>query len=139
MNAFDRQTLAKDVQHAEGYRARAYRDSVGVWTVGYGTNLQELEIDEPLAVRWLARKLAEAERELEQFGWYAGLTTTRQRALIELVYNLGLPRFLLFVDMLAALKRGAYMIAAAELLDSKWARQVGPTRAQRLAEMIRNG
>ena len=139
MTAFDRQQLAKDVQHAEGYRARAYRDSVGVLTIGYGTNLEELEIDEPLAARWLARKLAEAERELEQFGWYAGLTTTRQRALIELVYNLGLPRFLLFVNTIEALKRGAYTTAAAELLDSKWARQVGPTRSQRLAEMIRNG
>ena len=135
----DGKLLGKDDQQGEGIRARAYRDSVGVLTIGYGTNLEELEIDEPLAARWLARKLAEAERELEKFGWYAGLTTTRQRALIELVYNLGLPRFLSFVDMLAALKRGAYTIAAAELLDSKWARQVGPTRSQRIAEMIRNG
>src|SRR3990167_1261855 len=106
MTPLDRQQLAKDVQHAEGYRARAYRDSVGVWTIGYGTNLQELDIDEPLAARWLARKLAEAERELEQFGWYAGLTTTRQRALIELVYNLGLPRGLFFLGIVGALEGG---------------------------------
>lgn len=139
MTAGDRQQLAKDVAHAEGYRSKAYRDSVGVWTIGYGCNLQELEIDEPLAARWLAKKLAEAERELERFGWYAGLTAVRQRACIELVYNLGLPRFLSFVEMIQALREKAYTVAAAELLDSKWARQVGPTRSRRLAEMIRNG
>lgn len=139
MTLRDRQQLAKDVQHAEGYRAKAYKDTEGVWTIGYGTNLQELTIDEPLAARWLARKLAESERELETFGWYAGLTTIRQRALVELVYNMGLPRLLSFVEMLKAIREKAYTVAAAELLDSKWAQQVGPMRSRRIAEMIRNG
>lgn len=139
MTTADRQQLAKDVQQAEGFRAKAYQDSGGVWTIGYGTNLQELEIDEPTASRWLARKLAEAERELEQFGWYAGLTAARQRVFIELVYNMGLPRLLTFVDMLAAVKRGAWTVAAAELLDSRWAQQVGPTRSRRLVEALKRG
>lgn len=139
MTAGDRQQLARDVQQAEGFRSKAYQDSVGVWTIGYGTNLQALEIDEPLATRWLARKLAEAERELEQFGWYTRLSASRQRVMIELVYNMGLPRLLTFVEMLKALKSGAYTIAAAELLDSKWARQVGPTRSGRLAETLKHG
>lgn len=137
MTTADRQQLAKDVQKAEGFRTKAYQDSVGVWTIGYGTNLQELEIDEPLAAKWLAQKLAQSERELEQFGWYAVLTSTRQRALIELVYNLGLPRFLSFVKMIEAIKARSYPVAAAELLDSKWAQQVGPHRSKRLADMIR--
>lgn len=139
MTAVDRQQLARDVQQAEGLRLRAYQDSAGVWTIGYGTNLQELTIDEPLAARWLAQRLASSERELEAFGWYAGLTATRQRAMVELVYNLGLPKLLSFVEMLQALRERAYTVAAAELLDSKWARQVGPTRARRIAEMLKNG
>lgn len=139
MTAADRHQLARDVQQAEGLRLKAYQDSVGVWTIGYGTNLQEVTIDESMAARWLAQKLAQAERELEAFGWYAALSTTRQRALVELVYNMGLTRMLSFVKMLQALRERAYTVAAAELVDSTWARQVGPTRSRRLAEMLRNG
>lgn len=131
--------VARDVSKAEGYRAKAYQDTEGVWTIGYGTNLQELEIDEPLAARWLSKKLAEAERDLEQFGWYAVLSSGRQRVLVELVYNLGLPRLLSFVKMIAAIKARDFQTAAAELLDSKWARQVGPIRSKRLADLLRAG
>lgn len=139
MTSADRQMVARDVSRAEGYRAKAYQDTEGVWTIGYGTNLQELEIDEQLAARWLSKKLAEAERELEQFGWYAVLSSGRQRVLVELVYNLGLPRLLSFVKMIEAIKARDFQTAAAELLDSKWARQVGPIRSKRLADLLRAG
>lgn len=139
MTSADRQLVARDVSKAEGYRSKAYQDSLGVWTAGYGTNLQELEIDEPLAAKWLARSLANAERELEQFGWYALLSSGRQRVLVELVYNMGMPRVLSFVKMLTAIKARDYQTAAAELLDSKWAGQVGPIRSKRLADLLRQG
>jgi lysozyme len=40
--------------------------------------------------------------------------------------------------MLAALEQGDYETAAKEMLDSKWARQVGD-RANRLAKMMEDG
>ncbi len=43
-----------------------------------------------------------------------------------------------FRRMLAALHVGDYELAAAEMLDSKWALEVG-NRAQELAAMIRTG
>lgn len=139
MNAGDRHLLAQEVQTAEGLRLKAYQDSLGVWTIGYGTNLQELTIDKGTAIKWLADKLAEAERECERFPWYAGLSPRRQRAVVELVYNLGMPRLMGFTKTLAALSQGEYATAAKELLDSKWAQQVGPTRSHRIAGMIVSG
>lgn len=139
MIAADRQLLASDVKNAEGYSERAYQDTKGVWTIGYGTNLQELVIDHETAVKWLAKKLAESERECEQWGWYASLSPKRQRVMVELVYNMGLPRVKGFVRMLEAIRQRDFQKASAELLDSKWARDVGAKRSQRLAEMLRTG
>lgn len=139
MTVQDRHRLAQDVANAEGLRLKAYQDSVGVWTIGYGTNLQELTIDKSQAERWLSEHLAESERECERFPWYAGMTPMRQRALCELVYNLGMPRLLGFTKMLQAISDGDFERAAKELLDSKWAGQVGPSRSMRLATMLRLG
>lgn len=139
MTAADRAALAQDTADAEGLRLKAYQDPLGVWSIGYGTNLQELTIDRGLATRWLASKLAESERECERFPWYAGLSPKRQRALVELTYNLGMPRLTGFTKMLQAMSERKYDDAARELLNSKWASQVGTRRSTRIAELIRNG
>jgi lysozyme len=135
----DRVLLAVDVRLAEGLRFKAYQDSEGVWTIGFGTNLQELEIDLETAQRWLDQKLAESEREAARFPWYPALSGARQRAMAELLYNLGLTRLLKFGKFLNAMAARDYVTARAELLDSRWARQVGETRATRIADLIRHG
>ena len=139
MTVQDRHLLAQDVASAEGLRLKAYQDTEGVWTIGYGTNLQELEIPKWQAEKWLGDKLTESERECERFPWFAAMTPRRQRAIVELVYNRGRSRFTGFTKTLQALAERNYDTAALELLDSKWAKQVGPKRSQRLAEMIRLG
>ena len=139
MNHADRARLSEDVQDAEGWRPKAYQDSVGVWTVGYGTNLQELIIDTTLGARWLAEGLASAEREAERaFPWYGTASPRRQRAIVEMIYNMGLPRLSGFKAMLMACATGLWDVAAAEALDSKWAKQVG-ARSQRIATMLKEG
>lgn len=139
MRVADFSVLVDEVKEAEGLRLKAYRDSVGVWTVGYGTNLQELEIDQALADKWLVDKLAASELEAQRFPWFAGLTRTRQRAIVELIYNLGIPKLVRFEKFLAAMAAGDYLTARNELLDSRWSVQVGPTRANRIAGYILNG
>lgn len=56
--------------------------------------------------------------------------------LLDMAYNMGVPALLKFKRMLAALDRGNWSQAAAELLDSKYAEQVGP-RAQANADLLR--
>lgn len=139
MTNADFDALRGDLRQAEGLRLKAYQDTEGVWTIGFGTNLQQLEIDETTAEIWLTRELLSAESEANRFPWFAGLTPRRQRAIVELLYNLGLPRLLGFTKFLKAMSERDYETAAAELLDSKWARQVKYLRATRIAEMIRHG
>ena len=55
-----------------------------------------------------------------------------------MMFNLGMPRLKKFVNMLKAIEAGAWRSAAVEMLDSKWAEQVG-NRASRLSEMMETG
>jgi lysozyme len=53
-------------------------------------------------------------------------------------FNMGLPTLSKFTRTLQAIKNGRYSDAADEMLDSKWARQVGK-RAERLSKQMRTG
>src|SRR3972149_2646116 len=131
-------SLLKSVKTHEGRDMRAYKDSVGVWTIGYGTNLQELEIDEELATRWLHDRLKAAAREAGGFPWFKDLEIPRQDVVVEMIYNLGLVRFAKFGKMHAAILAQDYGLAATEMRNSTWAGQVGH-RAERLAAQMRTG
>ena len=133
-------TLVAEVKLAEGFRANAYQDTAGVWTVGYGTNLQALVISESQAETWCIQKLDESTSEAGMaFAWFAGLSDGRQRAVVEMIYNLGLPRFQGFRKLISAMSRGDYAQAAVEALDSDWASQVGLVRATRIADLLQHG
>jgi lysozyme len=58
--------------------------------------------------------------------------------LIEMVFNLGMPRLMGFKKMLSALERKDYEQAAKEMLNSRWSVQVG-NRATTMAQMMRVG
>ena len=70
--------------------------------------------------------------------WWKDLDEVRQRVLCDLVFNLGMPRFSGFKKSISYMKQQMWDQAADELLDSKWARQVG-RRAHTLSEMMRTG
>ena len=55
-----------------------------------------------------------------------------------MMFNLGMPRLKGFVNMLSALEKGNWLDATDEMLNSKWAKQVG-SRSSRLAEMMETG
>jgi lysozyme len=130
--------LLESVKLHEGLRLKAYQDSVGVWTIGYGENLQELEIDEALAEAWLEESLIKAEQYARNYSFYHSLSQPRKDVLIEMIFNMGPSRVRGFTNALAAMKAGRYEDAAMEMLDSKWARQVG-NRAKRLAKQMETG
>lgn len=133
------QRLVDSLEKHEGYRDKAYQDTEGVWTIGYGTNLQELRIDEFLARKWLMEDLVEAIRGAKRFPEYRDLNTqARREVFVEMVYNMGPSRVAGFKNMLSAIRRNDWADAADEMLDSKWARQVGQ-RARTLADLMKRG
>jgi len=140
----DLETLKQELRRDEGLPGgkpalKPYVDTVGKMTIGYGRNLTDVGITTLEAEDMLEHDAVSALGELGfAFPWFAALDAVRQRALVNMCVNLGLPRLRGFHKMLAALQRGDYDTAAVELLDSRYARQVG-ARAVRLAQMIRKG
>lgn len=122
----------------EGFRSKPYKDTVGKLTIGYGRNLDDNGISKEEAEFLLKQDIKTARDELHNFYWYEKLTINRQRALINMMFNLGLPKFRKFKKMIAAFEKRDYPIAADEALDSKWAKQVGG-RSERVADLIRYG
>lgn len=129
-------TLREQLRRDEEVRYMPYVDSRGNPTIGAGTKLplSDKEVDLLLFHR-LGLVLDELHRNLP---WTASLDEARANALINMAYNMGVPRLLTFVKMLAAMEAGKWKVAALEALDSDWYHQVGP-RATRLAKQIETG
>jgi lysozyme len=70
--------------------------------------------------------------------FFRTLDEVRKEALIDLCFNLGLTRLMGFKKALAAIEAGLWETAKVELLDSRWAVQVG-ARSEEISEMIRSG
>ena len=134
----NRADFAALIARDEGCRLRLYADSLGVPTIGYGRNLRDKGISPSEAALLRDHDMDDAEREAAAFPWFASLSERRQLVVLSMLYNLGLPRFVGFRRMIAALQRFDYQTAADEMLDSVWARQV-KARADRLAMMMRDG
>ena len=108
-------------------------------TIAVGRNLEDRGLSEDEIDYLLANDIQIVDNELDYgFSWWRDLDEVRQRALADLAFNMGLPSLHGFVKMLDGLQRRDYHAAADELLDSKYAKQVG-ARSERVALMIRTG
>jgi len=136
MNA---QRLAADLTIDEGRRPRIYVDTVGKVTGGVGRNLTDRPFSEDEMDLMLRNDIKGAEGDLDRrLPWWRQMSDARQNVLANMCFNLGIDRLLGFVNTLTLMKAGRYDAAAAEMLDSKWAKQVGD-RAIRLAATMRKG
>lgn len=138
MNAHEKHIVLAQLRRHEDMKLKPYTDTEGNLTIGIGTNL-DAGITPDEAVYLCTNRIKASDHELwMNFHWYADLSGDRKYALVNMCFNLGLPRFKSFKKMIAALERDDFRSAAKEALDSKWARQVGH-RAIEIAEMIRVG
>jgi lysozyme len=135
----DRDRLRTQLKRHEGLRLHPYRDSVGVLTIGYGRNLEATGINEDEAEYLLSHDIDRAVRGLlARYAWFGALDPVRQAVLVNMAFNLGLSSLAGFTGTLAAVASGDYETAAAHMLASKWAAQVGG-RARELAVQMRTG
>lgn len=131
--------LAAQLEIDEGKRNRIYTDTVGKVTAGVGRNLTDRPFSEDEIQLMLSNDIKTVESDLDKnCQWWRGMSEARQNVLGNMCFNVGINRLLGFSKTLAAMKAGLYDEAAKEMLDSKWAQQVGQ-RAQRLAAMMIKG
>ena len=133
--------LIEMIKRHEGVVPYAYQDSRGYWTIGVGHLIDEelgggLSDDEIDYL--LTNDINRCIEEAETYPWFAGLSEPRQAVVISLLFNLGKPRWDGFKKAQAAIAAGDMAEASRQLLDSKWARQVGK-RAHEMAAQLQSG
>lgn len=138
----------------EGYRQHAYPDTDGNITIGIGDNLTDRlgvkTMEEAAKIYPEGISYEEAVKNMKDFinklipsiriniPFFDTLDDVRQSIIVNMAYNMGISKLIGFRDMLMYLKARKFGIAANEMRDSVWYRQV-PQRAERLATMMRTG
>jgi lysozyme len=105
------------IKKFEGFRNKSYQDSVGVWTIGYGTtkNVKSGDIcTEKQAEEWLRRDLAEFELAINYLV-KVPLNQNQFDALCVFTYNLGTTE-LAESNLLKFLNQGDYNNAGKRIL-----------------------
>jgi len=123
----------------EGCMLMPYTCTAGALSIGYGRNLSDNGISQAEALILLKHDVGTATRDAKKFlskECWEQLTAEHQAVVINLAFNLGINRLRTFVKFRACLLAGDTVGAADELLDSRYAQQVG-ARADRLASVLR--
>jgi len=116
-----------------------YQCTADKWTVGYGRNLTDRGISEDEAILMLHNDIKQAQADVKTLmpyiATFAKIYTPRYCAFVDMMLNIGITRMKQFKKMLAATEIGNWKRAAIQILDSKYAKDVG-NRAKEIAYMV---
>lgn len=134
------------IKSHEGIIMEVYSDSLGLKTLGIGHLLTDKDnfeegVTYPMEV---INKLFEEDYNIA-FNDAHDLLEDKdipydpmvESVLIEMAFQLGLPRLKKFIKFIQGLQEEDYKKAADEMIDSRWAKQT-PARAYELSTLIRN-
>ena len=152
--------LLEELVKHEGLRLQVYQDTLGIDTIGIGRNLKDRgiskeeldELDIPTIGHVYEYGITEAdamllaendvqiveEELLRAHPCVEDLDAVRQLVLVDMAFNMGVPRLCKFKKMWNAVHEQKFDIAAKEMLDSRWANQV-KSRSVKLANAMHNG
>ena len=120
----------------EGLELKPYRCTANKLTIGVGRNIEERGITEDEAMYLLSNDIDLVRDEvLKALPWVLKINTTAGLILFDMAFNMGVPRLLHFKKTLQYIKDEEYLKASVEMLDSRWAAQVG-RRAKDLSNLM---
>ena len=157
---YRKEHLLKELVKHEGLRLQVYQDTLGIDTIGIGRNLEDRgiskeeldELDIPTIDHVYTYGITEAdamilaendvqiveEELLRAHPCVEDLDAVRQLVLVDMAFNMGVPRLCKFKKMWNAVHENKFDVASKEMLDSRWANQV-KSRAVKLANAMHNG
>ena len=123
---FDRELIRKRLIDFEGLVLKSYVCPTGYTSVGVGRNLETNGITEEEAMYLLNNDISTVIKKLDKH-WIAWrkLDINAQYICIDLVFNMGINSFMSFRKTRAYMELGEWEKAGDELLNSKYAEQVG--------------
>jgi len=132
--------IEEQIMRHEGFRSKIFIGPEGATLIGYGRNLKDKGLTKAEALMLLKNDIIECKADLYKiFGkLFSEMDGNRRLALIDMRYTLGPGGFRGFKQMIKAIKAEDYAIAAKEMQDSRWYRQVG-IRGKTLHNMMLKG
>ncbi len=138
-----RETLKVD----EGIKYEIYKDHLGYPTFGIGHLIVESdeEYGQSVGTGVHLDRVNEAfdedvsvmiDEAKKLFPDLEDLPEEAQQVIVNMTFNMGRPRLSKFKKFIAGVNAGDWEKAAVEMMDSRWAKQVG-SRAERLRDRIR--
>jgi len=135
--------LKNRIKKHEGFRDTIYLDSLGKKTIGYGHLVTEdgilpgIQYSKKELDELFEKDFSTALKDTTKLVGHLDLPNKAFNVVIEMCFQLGLPKVTKFVNFLDALKKHDYNRAANEMLLSKWHEQT-PARCQELSNIIRS-
>lgn len=127
----------------EGFRAMKYKDTKGIWSIGYGFNLESGTFTPAQVEKWKTKGITVAEADavlathiqktlayLNKIGWFKELDLPRQLAILDMTYNMGNGWIDRWSNTVGFIRAKSYFVAARAIARSAYAKQVG-LRAKR--------
>ena len=137
MRQMDLTEVRKRLIEHEGIKLKPYRCTAQKLTIGVGRNLDDRGISQATATQMLEEDIEIVLDELKRaLPFWEKLKWNYKEALVDLAFNMGVPRLMMFKRMLAAIEADEPEKASEELLDSRYASQVG-VRASNIAALLR--
>ena len=131
--------LKQQLIRHEGLELLPYKCTAGKLTIGVGRNIEDRGISYDEAMFMLENDLMLYTAELEKsFPVVKDLNDVRVLTLLNMAFNLGITKLRQFKMMWAAIEDNDFEAASVEMLNSKWARDVG-NRSLELSEQMRTG
>ena len=132
--------LKKMIKLDEGERLKPYLDTADPpkLTIGVGRNLDDVGISHQESDILLDNDITRLLVNPDIHRILSDHDEVRQAVVLNMAFNLGIAGLMDFRNMLEAFANKDYVLAALEMLDSRWAEQVGH-RSTRLAYMMRTG
>lgn len=145
------ESLLKNLRQSEGFEEKAYIDTTGNLTIGYGLNLGFIGLDADFKpVNGIPQHIAElllthyvmlAIEELNELApWIKELDEVRREVLYDMFYNMGASKFSprKWPVFFGQVRDRRFEDAANNMKFTPWAKQV-KSRAERLEKMMRTG
>ena len=142
LNLINLKKLKNRIKKNEGYRSKAYLDSLGFKTIGYGhliksteKNLLKKKFSKNFLNDLFNSDLNKALRDFKMNYKRYKISDEKKEIIIEMIFQLGIKNQKKFVKMNKHIKNNSNFMAALEMKNSLWYKQT-PKRVDALIKLL---
>ena len=130
--------LLQQIKEHEGLRLKLYKCPAGKLTIGYGHNIEDNGLSKSACEFVLYDDIDEAQKNVcSIFGYefFENLPVCKRVALVDMMFNLGMAKFLTFKRFIFAVETQNWENASREVINSR-AYEQNKRRYKKIAEQI---